>query len=143
MLAFLLSLLPNFLKVYLGIKVSTAESLGKAEERNDIDRSNSVIMSREAEASANAPQTLTEMEKLLKEHKVCLALLILPLLTSCADNVTYGTACPVPRIWPPMQQDEIAANLAVMPSDSPLIGVVIEWERLRTESKACLGQMVE
>lgn len=70
MITFLLSLLPDFLKVYLGIKVNSAEALGKAEERADVADSNAVALKREAAVDANLPQDKTAMEKLMAEDKL-------------------------------------------------------------------------
>jgi hypothetical protein len=66
MLKFLLSLLPDFLKVYLGFKADTAESLGKAEETTSELQSNIVVLNKEAEAAANSP---ISMEALIAEQK--------------------------------------------------------------------------
>lgn len=132
---FLLSLLPDFLKVYLGFKANEAESLGKAEEKSadlqqDLDASKA-----EAQAAANAPVDRDSLITDLRDGKVTILLVVAGLLTSCAQNVSYS--CPALRQWTLAQEDEIAANLSTLPSNSPLIEVGVEWARLRAESKAC------
>ena len=70
MWTFLLALLPDFLKVWLGFKTSTAESLGKAEERVSIEHDNVVALTRENAVDANLPQDKTAMERLLQDGKL-------------------------------------------------------------------------
>ena len=116
------------------MKVNVSENLGKAEEKADNQASIIKAQQAQMQAAADAPQDKQELLDRLKSHNICLAFLILS-LSSCA-----ATSCPVPRHWTNSQQDEIEANFATLPSDSPLIGVGIEWARLRAESRACEGR---
>lgn len=63
---FLSGLLPDFLQVYLGMKASEAENLGKSEEKTAELQSNIILLNKEAKAEAQAPTT---MEQLIAEQK--------------------------------------------------------------------------
>lgn len=136
MLDFLLGLLPDFLKVYLGVKANEAESLGKAEQKVITLTEDVITLKAEAQADADAPTDKNSLIEALKNGKLALLLYMsVTLLCSCADNIV--TVCPVTRQWTQKQQDEMAATLSTLPPDSPLIAMGIEWSRLRAEAKAC------
>ena len=95
------------------------------------------IANAELKAATDAPTDKQSLINTLKSGKICVLGALFLSLTSCASPVAL--ACPQPRQWSPAQQDEIAANLAVLPPDSPLIAMGIEWATLRAKSKACNG----
>lgn len=66
MLKKILSLILGLFGVYLKSKESTAEDLGKAEERSNESEANVATMNKIAAAEANAP---TNMEQLMEEQR--------------------------------------------------------------------------
>jgi len=70
MLDFLLGLLPDFLKVWLGIKVDTAVSLGKAEQKSTDLQGEVNTLTAEAKAAANAPTAMSQLIEEQREGKV-------------------------------------------------------------------------
>ena len=107
-----------------------------ADVRAEVAQADVKIMEAVAKAGADAPTDKAELIKRLKDHAIALALCSLISLASC--TTIQGVGCPAPRQWTDAQQDEIAANFATLPDNSPLIAVGVEWSRLRSESKACL-----
>lgn len=61
-------------------------------------------------------------------------------LASCAPApVPQAQVCPVPSNWSLAEEQALAASLAPLPGDSPIWAMEHEWQRLRTEAKACRG----
>ena len=83
-----------------------------------------------AEAAAEAPTAKSEIIDTLKNGSICLVFL---LLQGCATS----SACPSIHNWSAVQQDQIAAQIDVLPENSPLIPALDEWASLRAQAKAC------
>ena len=121
------------LSLILGRQVSLGERAGQAEQKvNDLNDTVTALNA-EAKAAAEAPTDKQSLIDTLKAGKICVLGALFLSLASCASPV--AGACPQPRQWSPSQQDEIAANLATLPQDSPLIGALVEWERLDSNQK--------
>jgi len=110
---------------------------GAEQKVNDLNDTVTALVA-EAKAAAEAPADKQSLIDTLKAGKIAVLVGLALSLASCTSPV--AVACPQPRQWSPSQQDEIAANLATLPQDSPLIGALVEGERLRLESKACLEE---
>ena len=136
MFKFLLSLLPDFVKVYFGIKVDTAERLGKAEQESTDLQQDLKVSQAEAKASADSPKDKAGLIQALKDHDFSILILASLLLTSCGDK-PVTSICPRIAYWPPGQQDELEATMATLPPDALLVRVGVELKNLRDQSRAC------
>lgn len=95
------------------------------------------VQEAEAQAAASAPTDRDSLLNALRNHDVAIVAALCLSLASCSQTIAVG--CPVPRVWTPVQEDDLEANLATLPPESPLIALGVEWARLRAESKACLA----
>lgn len=62
--------------------------------------------------------------------------LILGLL-GCSDAPKVVWACPEVQTFTAAQQKAMATALKQLPPGSPLEPLAVDWERMRTEAKAC------
>ncbi len=69
-MAWLIALIKGFFSAWLANKTSTAESLGRAKNEDDVLRRALAVSNLEAKAAANAPPDKTAMEKVIAEHKL-------------------------------------------------------------------------
>ena len=60
------------------------------------------------------------------------------LLAGCATPAAVSV-CPVARQWTDSEQDRILQDFKKLPSDSALIPVVVDYERIRAQLKDCKG----
>jgi hypothetical protein len=66
-------------------------------------------------------------------------LFLISFLSGCAAR-QVESSCPPLRQWSNVEQNNIEADLEQLPADSMLIPVVIDYERLRAEIRACRGE---
>lgn len=134
-MSFLLSLITGLFKGWLGIKAQTAENLGKAEQEATDLQASLDTANAEAKAAANAPKGDALIEA-LKDGKVSIILLALLILSSCAIPVS-SNVCPTKTPFTAAEEDEMAANLSVLPLGSPLRLMSDDWSSLRFQADCC------
>ena len=131
----LFGLIVDLFKGWLGFKQDSAISEGKSEQRS-VDLQASLDTAKvEAQAAVNAPMTKDALIQALKDHSASIILLLF--LTSCVSSVS--NSCPSLRPWTNAQEDTLAANLATLPPNSPLIAMGTDWALMRAQIKACNG----
>ena len=60
------------------------------------------------------------------------------LLIGCATPAAAPTSvCPPVKVYSRSQQDALAAAVASLPPDSPLIAAMLDYGRLRAAARAC------
>jgi hypothetical protein len=133
-MTWLLSLLADMFGVFLKSRESTEEKLGAAEVKGDDALATAEALQREAVAATDAPTSKTAMERLLQDGKLSIAFLCL-FLASCADHgVAYP--CISVKAWSVVEQQNMKADLETLPSDSPLVGAMIDYARMRAQARA-------
>lgn len=90
----------------------------------------------EDKALSDAPKDKQSLIDALKDHNIAILLAFIS-LTSCTNNIS--NSCPSFRPWTNAQEDTLAANLATLPPDSPLIAMGLDWSSMRQQIKACNG----
>jgi hypothetical protein len=136
MLGKLIIFLEGLFSVFLKHKENTAVSLGKSEERADIEQDDVEALNREAIADANLPQNKTAMEELLAKGKLAVPFIVI-LLASCCEDQGTAYPCQQVRQWGIVEQQNMLADFRNLPPDSPLIGAFIDYFRMRQEARAC------
>jgi hypothetical protein len=69
--------------------------------------------------------------------RLCTIALVV-LLTSCASPTVVG--CSHLKYLSPEVQGQMAADLELLPKDSPLIPAMLDYLKYRAEAKACLNK---
>ena len=131
----IINLLRSLFTGWLSFRSATAESLGKAEEQASIEAQEIKIIQAEAKAVTNAPNDKESLISALKKGAVSLLFTSLVFLASCTIN--SPGPCPAIRQFTPAEEDQMAENFSVLPPESPLIKVGVEWSQLRAWAKTC------
>lgn len=130
LVAFIVSLFGLFLRCFFG--KSDQERIGEAEERlRNIEKQKKV---KKVIESAKKIRTKKELIKKMKSGTLVLVVFI---LSACASDSVDTVFCQDIKYWTQDQQAEMIKHIELLPKNSILVDVLVDYANMREKAKMC------